>query len=70
MFVTKRHRKKYYTVISDESDNCPKDNLCFGCRTLMAEMKACLCHQKKAEQQQKQGMVLYGTFLWKGITVL
>ena len=57
MFVTKRYtkRKRYHTVISDESDNCPKDNLCFGCRNLMAEMKACLCQQKKTEQQQ--GMV-------------
>ena len=60
MFVTKRYRERYEsydTVISDGNDNCPKDKLCFGCRSLMAEMKACPCNQNKTDQQQNQGMV-------------
>ena len=66
MFVTKRYKKRslrYDTVVSDDNDNCPRDNLCFGCRRLMAEMKACPCHHKKTAQQQNQGMVRKGLFL-------
>ena len=61
MFVTKRYGKRYETVISDDNDHCPKDNLCFGCRSLMAEIKACPCHRNKTAKQQNQGMVWYGS---------